>query len=233
MFTGLVLGALCFGQTATIPPVKTSLNLEGQAVAISLWGTISSEHAEHARLSVTADLADLQEKLTPILATQLNRSDRCGERLSVEKAVLSPAGLLTANVHFERFACVKAFGKEMVKRLVGGNAVVKVNLTPSIAENRIALTAEVREIEADGSLGEALHSGSFGDSIREKLKTSIESSIQKAVNLKSTLPAGTEGAITLESARFSDGGEGKLFLTTEGQLHLSPEELQALLKQSK
>ena len=211
--------------------MKTPLNLEGQAVEVSIWGTISPETAGHGRLSLTVDLADLQDKLTPILAAQLNRSDRCGERLSVEQAALAPSGLLTANVHFERFGCMKAFGKEVVKRLVGGNAVIKVNLTPSIAENHIALTGEVRKIDADGSLGEALRSGSFGDSIREKIKTSIESAIQKSANLKSTLPAGMDSVATLRSAQFADGGNGRLWLALEADLHVSAEELRGLARQ--
>ena len=121
----------------TIPLVKTALNLDGQAVEVTLWGTISSGPAGIFRLAVTVDLGDIQEKLTPVLGAQLNRSDRCGERLSVERAVLAPAapsGLLTAYVHYERFACVKVFGKEIVKRLVGGNGVVEVNLTPSVGQ---------------------------------------------------------------------------------------------------
>jgi hypothetical protein len=145
----------------------------------------------------------------------------------VERAVLAPSGLLTANVHFERFGCVKAFGKEVLKRLVGGNAVVEVNLTPSIAENRVVLAGEVRKIEADGSLGEALRSGSFGDSIREKIKTSIESAIQKSADLKALVPA----AATLRSVQFTDGGSGRLFLVTEGELHLSADELRGLARQ--
>ncbi len=231
MLIGLLWGASCFAQSFAIPPVKTALNLEGQPVGISVWGSISSEHPDHPHLSVTADLAELQQKLTPILAAQLNRSDRCGERLNVENAALLPAGLLTASVHFERFGCMKAFGKEVVRRLVGGNAVIKVSLTPSIAGNHVAVAAEVRDIEADGSLGEALHSGSFGDSIREKIKNSVESSIQKAVSLKSALPPAAESAVNLQRAQFVDGGEGKLWLTVEGELRLSTAELQPLLKQ--
>ncbi|MEI9971691.1 MAG: hypothetical protein WDO73_06350 [Ignavibacteriota bacterium] len=86
-------------------------------------GTVSP-----ARLAATVDLSDFQDHLTPILAAQLNRSDKCGERLTVQKAMLSSAGLLTANVHYEHFACAKAFGKEINKRVVGGDAVVEVNL---------------------------------------------------------------------------------------------------------
>lgn len=229
LLAGLTIAVACLAQTDTLklPPLKTSVTLEGQPVAIAVWGAVSPEH-----LSATVNLGDFQEHLTPILAAQLNRSDKCGERLTVEKVVLVPPGLLTANVHYERFGCAKAFGKEISKRLVGGNAVVEVNLTPSVEENHIAMGAEVRKIDADGSLGEALHSGSFGDSIRQKIATNIEASIRKSADLKSTLPAGVESVATLRRVQFADGGSGRLWLTIDGELHLSPEQFQGLVKQT-
>jgi hypothetical protein len=176
------------------------------------------------------DLGEFQDHLTPILAAQLNRSDKCGERLTVEKAVLAPSGLLVANVHYEHFGCAKAFGKEINKRLVGGDAVVEVNLTPSVTDNHIAMDAEVRKIDADGSLGEALHSGSFGDSIRQKIAANIESSVRKSADLKSVLPGGMDSVLTLRTIRFTDGGSGRLWLTVEGELHLTAEQFQMLTK---
>ena len=121
LLTGLILAVVCLAQTDTvkIPPLKTSLTMEGQPVAITVWGAVSPAH-----LSATVDLGDFQEHLTPILAAQLNRQDKCGQRLAVERVVLAPTGLLTANVHYERFGCAKALGKEISRRLVGGNAVV-------------------------------------------------------------------------------------------------------------
>jgi hypothetical protein len=241
--TGTALVVFCAAQAVVcpaqsdalqIPPLKSSLTLEGQPVGITVWGTVSPAPSGSFRLSATVDLGEFQERLTPILAAQLNRSDRCGERLTVNRAVLAPAApasLLTAYVHFERYACAKAFGKEMVKRLVGGDAVVEVNLTPAIAENHIALTAEVRKIDADGSLGDVLRSGSFGDSIREKIKTSVESSIQKSANLKSGLPAGLDDIATLRTIGFGDGGSGRLWLTIGGEVRMSAEQFQGLAKQ--
>jgi hypothetical protein len=243
LLTGKILGVVCAAQAVVclaqtdalqIPPLKTSITLEGQSVAIAVWGSISAAPSGVFRLSATVDLGDFQEHLTPILSAQLNRSDRCGERLSVNRAVLAPAGpagLLTAYVHFERFGCAKALGKEIVKRLVGGDAVVEVKLTPTIAENHIALAAEVRKIDADGSLGDVLRSGSFGDSIREKIKTGIESSLQKSADLRSTLPAGLDDLATLETLRFADGGAGRLWLTIDGAVRLSAEQFQGLAKQ--
>ena len=230
---GVCLAVACLAQAQTsnptlkIPPVKTSFNPEGQPVEITAWGAVSAAPSGVFRLALTVDLGNFQEHLTPVLAAQLNRSDRCGERLSVERAVLTPAApsaLLTANVHYERYACAKAFGKEIVKRLAGGNGVVEVNLTPSITENRIALAAEVRKIDADGSLGELLRSGSLGDSIRDKIAASIESAIQRSANLKSTLPAEVENAAAIQTVQFADGGSGRLWLTISGAVRLSVEQ---------
>src|SRR5271157_220626 len=153
LIAGLLATVVCLAQTDTLklPPFKTSIVLEGQPVAITVWGTMSPAH-----LSATVDLGDFQEHVTPILAAQMNRSDKCGERLTIEKVVLIPEGILTANVHYEHFGCAKAFGKEINKRLVAGEAVVEVKLTPSVVDNHIAMSAEVLKIDADGSLGEAL-----------------------------------------------------------------------------
>jgi hypothetical protein len=227
LVAGILAAIVCLAQTDTVklPPFKTSIALEGQPVAITVWGDVSRAH-----LSATVDLGDFQDHLTPILAAQLNRSDKCGERLSVEKAVLAPSGVLTANVHYEHFGCAKAFGKEITKRLVGGDAVVEVKLTPSVADNHITMDAEVRKIDADGSLGEALHSGSFGDSIRQKIATNIESSVRKSADLKSALPAGVDSVVTLRTVQFADGGAGRLWLAIDGELHLSPEQFQGLAK---
>jgi len=227
LIAGLLAAMVCLAQSDTVklPPLKTSIALEGQSVGITVWGSVSPAH-----LSATVDLGEFQEHLTPILAAQLNRSDKCGERLTVEKAVLAPSGLLVANVHYEHFACAKAFGKEINKRLVGGDAVVEVNLTPSVVDNHIAMDAEVRKIDADGSLGEALHSGSFGDSIRQKIAANIESSVRKSADMKSVLPAGMDGVLTLRTVKFADGGSGRLWLTVEGELHLSAEQFQTLTK---
>jgi|HubBroStandDraft_6_1064221.scaffolds.fasta_scaffold337348_2 hypothetical protein len=216
----------------TIPPVKTSLDLDHQTVEISLWGTVSPTSPGIFALALTVDLGGLQTNLTPMLAAELNRSDRCGERLTVEKAVLAPAapaGVLIANVNFERYACVKVLGKEIVKRLVGGHGVIEVNLTPSVDENDIMLTAEVRKIDADGTLGDLLRSGSLGDSLREKIGDSIEEAIQKSADLKLALPGVIEDAATIQMVQFADGGAGRLWLTIGGEVRLSAEQLRGVV----
>ncbi len=255
----IFLAVVCtgWGQNAEIriPPVKAAVALEGHPINITAWGVVKTA-PEGFRLAMTVDLGEMQENLTPVLAAQLNKSERCGERLTVEKAELfpeAPGGVLTAHVHYERYACVKAFGKEMVKRLVGGNAVVEVALTPSVGErqagptpshapprpdggaggSRIAVGAQVRKIDADGSLGEALRSGSMGDSLRQKIAASIENAIRKSANLEAALPAQVESMANLQSVRFEDGGAGRLWLALAGEVRLTPEQFRDLAKAMK
>ena len=83
----------------------------------------------------------------------------------------------------------------------------------------------MRKIEADGSLGDLLRSGSLGDSLREEISDSIESAIQKAADLKGILPAAIGNAVTIETVQFADGGAGKLWLTIGGEVRLSADQL--------
>lgn len=217
-----------------IPPMTASIDVKGTPVKMTTWGSIASLPSGAFALSLTADLADLQANLTPLLAAQLDRSERCGERLSVQHAALGPAApsaILTANVHYERFACIKAFGKENAKRLVGGNAVVTVKLSPSYGPDGIAMASNVQKIDADGSLGELLRSGSVGDAIKDKIAASIESAVRKSLDLKSMLPPAVENVATIQAVRFDSSPEGRLWITAGGEVHLTAAQFQSLAKQ--
>jgi hypothetical protein len=220
--------------TLKIPPQTISFDVNGQPLAIRAWGDLAYNTSGLIGLGLTADLNDLQTNITPLLRAQLNRSDRCGERLSVESASLvpgSPNANLTANVHYERWGCAKVLGKEVVKRLVGGNGMVVTQLTPSVGENGIAVNAEVKKIDADGSLGEVLHAGSLGASIQEKIAHSIESAIRKAGNFNSLLPPAVAGVVRIRGVRFAEGEGGRLWLDVRAEATITPEEFRGLASQ--
>ncbi len=228
--------------TLTIVPVRTSFNIDNQPVAITASGTISrvshTAAEEVFRLKVNADLADLQANITAILRAQLDRSDRCGDRIAIQSATLAPtdpASLLTTRLHHERWACVKALGKQIASRLAGGDALVKVKITPSVEANRaVKLEPEVGEIEANGSLGEMLRSGSLGDALRQKIRTSLESALEKgAANMNATLPPAAQVYATIRSVEFKDAGAGRLAVVLVGELRIPSAQVQPLLDQIK
>ena len=223
----------------TIPPVKTSMNVQNQPVAVTVSGSISGASAGRDpapfRLTLTADLGDLQQNITTLLSSQLNRSEKCGDRLIIEHATLTPSAptaLLTANLHYEKWACAKVFGKDVVKRLVGGDGAVDVRLTPAVEGNRaIRLQTDIGEIHADGSLGEALRSGSLGPALRDKIKAALAAALDKAI-LEASLPPELQAVAAIQTAQFADG-TGRLCLNLTGEVRISAQQLRTLIDQRK
>jgi hypothetical protein len=211
--------------TLRIPPIETTLNIEQQPVVVKVSGTVTAasrlDSQAAIRLKLEADLSDLQRQITPILKAQLNQDNRCGERLSIERAALNPdagAGRLRIDVHYEKWACAKAFGKEIVKRLIGGNGFVELRLTPELENSdAVRLRAEVTSMDADGQLGEMLRAGALGDALREKIRKTVVADVEKAARLQDGLPKAVRDMAALRSVEFGDEGAGRLDRTSFGQ----------------
>src|ERR1700678_4340215 len=159
----LVPGAFAQNTVFKIPPVKIPLEVKDQPMTITASAilTISSRdrNLRIFNLQLTGDLSDLQRNLTSLLAAQLNKDDRCGERITIQNATLKPvepAGVALVQLHVERWACVKVLGKQAAKKLLGGDAQIRIKLTPQIDDNNtsLRLVPEVEDIQADSSLGE-------------------------------------------------------------------------------
>lgn len=233
--------AWCADPTWLVPPLTTRIDVQGQPLEVTVSGTLAAAPSvngqEAIRVKLDADLADLQRNLTPLLAARLNQSNRCGERLSVERATLvpeAPTGLLTAQVHFEKWGCVKAFGKEVVKKLVTGEGTVGVKLTPEVTGgNTLRLAADVTSIDATGPVGDLLRSGSLGDAVREKIRDAVLSALQKSTDLQAALPGAVQEIAAIRGAEFRDGGEGRLVLSVESEIRMSEEQARTLLERWK
>lgn len=223
-----------------IPPVPVSVTIAGQPVALTVSGDISGSPAKPGEseqaflLNLRADLADFQNHLTPLLQAELNQSNRCGERIAIENATLvpsAPAGRLTVQLHFEKWACFKALGKENAKRLLGGNGTVQVILTPRVeAGNAVRLDADVGNIDADGSLGDVLRSGSLGTALRDKIREVLLKAIQKSADIEAVVPAQAQPFVNLQSIAFGDGGNGRLALHLAGRLQVPAQQISSVLE---
>jgi hypothetical protein len=189
------------------------------------------------KLALTADFSDLQENLTGLLSSALDKDDRCGDRIDIQHATLTPvhpSSVAVVQLHYERWACIKVFGKEQSKKLVGGNAIMQLKLTPSIEGNNteLRLIPEMGPIDADGSLGELLR-GPLGDTLREKTRASILSAMQKGTDLTATLPPAIQSYASIQNAQFEDAGSGRLLAVLEGEVKVTREQVQALSKEMK
>ena len=190
---------------------------------------VSADHDRDVfRISIDTDLTGLQDNITPILQAELNQDNRCGERLAVGQATLTPAApssTLHATLHYEKWACIKAFHKDIVKRLVGGDAVVDIRLTPAVRDgNAVRLTAEVGAIQADGSLGELVKSPAFADALHEKVTRALDK-----IKLETAIPAALRGAASIDAVSFADGGGGRLRLKVLGTVAIPARDASLLL----
>jgi hypothetical protein len=231
----------CAEPVFRIPPVAATVDVAGQPVRVtvsgSVFATAADDGSEAIRVDLNTDLADFERQLTPILAAQLNQSNHCGERLTVLDARLlpaAPAGLLTVTAHVEKWACAKAFHKEIVTRLVGGDGVLGVRLTPRVESGQaVKLAAEVTSVEADGSLGELLRTGAFADAIREKIRATVAAAIQKSPDFHAAVPAALQGIVSIQSVQFADGGGGRVALEISAAARIPAWQAQELLDRLK
>ena len=235
---------LASDQTLTfkIPPVKIPLNVKDQRVIISASALITlrtkAQGMNILNLQLSADLSDLQQNITDVLSSELDKDDHCGDRIAIQHATLTPvepASLAVVQLHYERWGCAKVFGKEQAKRLVGGNAVMQLKLTPAVEENNteLRLVPEVGPVQADGSLGELLRSGTVGQMLQDKIRNAILKALQKGTDLSATLPPAVQGYVTIQNAQFRDGGAGRLMVLLAGEIRITNEQIQALAKQVK
>jgi hypothetical protein len=227
--------------TFKIAPQKTSVKIENQPITITASGIISVGSRGNdeyiLKLELDADLSDLQQNMTGLLKSQLDKNDRCGDRIEIEHAALMPArpaSRAVVQLHYERFTCLKAFGKQMTKRLIGGNGIIQMKFTPTIDNGKtLRLVPEVESIQADGSLGELLRSGELGATVRDRITKALLSSMQKGTDRSLTLPPAVQDIATLDKAQFEDEGSGRLGVALGGQVVVSPQRIQLIKQQLK
>jgi hypothetical protein len=231
-------------QTTTfkIPPVKIPVSVKDQRVTMVAFALITLTRKSHGlnilNLQIKADLSDLQQNITDLLSAELDKEDHCGDRIAVQHATLTPAepaSVVVVQLHYERYACAKAFGRQETKRVVGGNAVMQMKLTPAVEEDntKVRLVPEVGPVQADGSLGQLLRSGPLGDMLRERIRNAILNALQKGTDLSATLPPAVQGYARIKNARFQDAGSGHLLVLLEGEIQITNEQIQELAKQVK
>jgi hypothetical protein len=215
-----------------LPPVKNSVTFANQPIAITTTGVISKAVAEGGqntfKLELTTDLSGLQQNITEALHSQLDKAERCGERIAVQSATFTPletASLVTVQLHFERWTCLGREANEMVE----GNGAFEVKLTPSVGEDgALRLTPEIRRVSAEGLIGELLRSGSPGETLRDEITDSILSAVRQGSDFNATLPPAARGKATLRRVQFQGTGSGKMVIVLDGEIRVSNEQVTSL-----
>jgi hypothetical protein len=240
------------GETFSLPRVTNAIPLGGETISIPESGAVVSPASfdkgatetnslatrsdaapmdgKLYRLKLVADLSDLQLNATALLRPDVTRLPRCGERITLQQATIrpiSPASLLVANFHVERWVCQ---GSPM--EVSDSEATLEIKLTPAIDANGFHLTPEITRVEAEGLLRQSLRAD-LGATLRDEIASSLTSALARSTDLKTTLPPVAQPSATLQKAAFQDEGADQMSLVLDGQLHFSDEQAQQFAAQLK
>jgi hypothetical protein len=220
-----------------IAPVRNSISFKNQPVVIVTTGAISRSAAQAGpnsyAVKLTEDISDLQQNITQVLRAQLDKAERCGERVAIQNATIMPmppTSLVSVQLHFERWSCFGGQNNEMAE----GDGSLEVKLTPEVAaDGTLRLRPVVGRIDAQGLLGESLRSGSLGDELRDKIAESILSTVRQGGNFKVILPPAAQNSAVLRHTQFQSTGAGALTVVLEGEIKVSDDKATALASELK
>jgi hypothetical protein len=230
------------GNAFNLPAVKNSVLLANQPVTITTSGVVSQSAATSAgasssgqtfQVELTADFSELQENMTAVLRGQLDRAERCGERIAIQRATLAPLApesVAVAQLHYERWSC---FGRD-ANEIAEGYGTIEVELTPAVGEDgELRLLAKVRRVDATGLIGELLRSGSLGDGVREKITETVLSAGRQSGDFNAMLPSAAKGHAKLQRTQFQAVGSGRLIVVSDGEIQVSNDAAVALAEELK
>jgi len=219
--------------TFNLPSARALVKMQNQTVVVTTTGVVSRAGSDGGqntfRFDLTEDLSDLQDNIAEMLRGQLNKSDRCGERIAIRNGILTPrgdVGVVSLQLHYERWTC---FGGVTMNEIVEGDGAIELKLAAVVAaDGALHLTAETGRVEAKELLGDLLRSGTLGDFLREDIAGLLQSAMQQGADLKTLLPPSAQGSAALRHAQFQGTGSGKLMLVLEGEIRVSNDKMTAL-----
>jgi hypothetical protein len=224
----------------TLPQIKQSISVQNSTIPVTVSGMLSQIAAQGAqrtfKLELVADLTDLQQNITGLLR-QLDSSETCGQRVSIEQARLSsaaPASLLVVRLHFERWMCLRGSGQQTSTELAESDGTVEIKLTASIdkeKQNTLAIKTAFGRIDATGMLSDELHSGALGQDLQDTAAQLVLFGARTGTDFKIILPAAVQNSFTLQGVKFRELGVGGLGVVLEGQVEISNEQANQLASQ--
>lgn len=224
-----------------LPQVKQSVGIQNLTIPVTVSGVLSQIAAQVGRrtfkLELITDLTELQQSIINVLRSQIDSSETCGQRVSIQQARLTPAApasLLVVRLHFERWMCLRTSGQPTSTELSESDGTVEIKLTAALEkekQNTLVVNAAFNRIDASGMLSDVLHSGALGEDLQNKVSQTVLTAARAGTDFKIVLPPAVQNSATLQSAKFRDLGVGGLSVVLEGQVELSNEQATQLASQ--
>lgn len=224
--------------TFNLPEVKSPVSIGNQTVALPVSGELSQiatlQEQRTFKLQIVADLSELQRNTTDLLRSELDQGRACGERLALREASIAPATpatIVTLRLHYERWSCIQALSQGG-QELAEGDGLVEVKLSPVVDKaNSLKVAAEFSRIDAKGAMEQSLRSGDLGGELRDRLSQSMLAIMRAGINFEKVLPPAVRDLAAVQSAKFEDGGIGRMDVVFDGQMQMSDAQANAMASQ--
>jgi len=216
-------------QLRDVPGVIT---IDGQHFEVPVAGTvIVTRENEKLRASVTidADLKSLQDGLPDVVRRRVNHHDECNEVIDVHTIAISPDGSslhVDAAAHYEHWECpwTEVFGQRISAgkhKIVEQDGSATLILMPETDGSSVSIRLEVRDMKADGILGDLLKTDILGPWLRDLILQSLPQTTRLA-NIAEQLPKPLRTLpIRLDSVSFQDRGSGVPGLRVKATIDVS------------
>jgi hypothetical protein len=224
--------------TFNLPAVKTTVHVANQPLQVTVSSMLSQTAADAGqrifRLQMMGDLSNFQQNITEVLQVAVNNQNRCGERLTVRRAMLMPSppvANLHLQLHYERWACLGIAGQSTSTEIAEDNGDAEIRLIPTVSESGVQLETAFGRIDATGMMGDSLRSGDLGHDLRERVAQTFLAAMRTTTDLKASLPPVLQSSSTVQSGKFEDDGAGDLSITLLGEAKISAEQAKSLANQ--
>lgn len=243
----LVLSSPVFAQTINFSHQHNE-TIEGIGVTFPVHGRLSFtfDNQINVNLDARVDMNDFRNKLGVIISKGINRSDECGDRVSLKHAHLNSSANGTANsnirIEYEKWYCtymdvpeVHGWNIKMVTRRTSKNRVAEsgvvgdIRIEPFIRNHsEIGVNATVTRVHLVNDLARFL-ANTLRSNLRSEAQRALNKSLGQNGAVSSSLPLEIRPYVRLSNVSFT--GSHGLSLHVAGNFSVRPDQIPSLYGQ--
>ena len=232
-------------QTFKIPPVKIPLNIKTEQHHRSIAsGSITMGAKDHGVNTLSVDLhgrscGSATELYPPRRLPNSTKTSDAATAFESRMPELRPPSRRASrwcSYITSAGGCARSLGKQEVKRLIGGDALVQMKLTPSVGENdtdlRLAAELGLRSKQRDRWANCCVPEPCGARRRAKRFRLRFSPRCEKVWTWAQFFLPVLQDSVTIQDARFRDAGSGQLVVRPAGQVRITDEQAGEPLRKS-
>ncbi|MCL6285658.1 DUF1036 domain-containing protein [Ruegeria sp. 2012CJ41-6] len=223
---------------------------EGHTLGIPVSGKFSPKRSSNkmtVRATLDANLDDLRDNLTQMLAPKVNKSEDCGDNIQIRSVKLAPtnngSARVDVNIHYVRWHCVitkvpefRDLKMTMKNRVVSKTKAIETGVSgtlflhPSVdGRNSVRLRPEVTNVRVRNDLARFL-TNLMNVNLRSLAQQELERNLGPRGALVGAIPSEIKQFLSIRKVEFVDLGRGSIGMRAFGEASLSSSQASKLCR---